>query len=767
LEPTPKATEANLSSGEGVVRHVDFLLIGGGPAVATAAWALRLEGAAGSIRILSAEDALPYDRSPVSKEYLLGRLTPSQVTLYPASFYRSQDIDVQLNAEVTAVDVAAHRVELKDGSRVGYDRLLIATGARPRPLSIPGAHLEGVHYLRSLADAEALRAAAATQRRAVVIGASLLGVEVATSLLELGLAVTVIEERPEILADLNAPPVSQALRRRLEKLGASVRLGDEAAKISGRLRAASVVTASGDRIPCGLVVACVGAEPNTAFLTGGPITLEDGHVVVDDRLRTNVRGVYAAGDVTCFFDPVFRRRRTFSHWDSAVKQARIAAKNMMGRRVRQDDVAYYFFDVGDMSLTVLGDTQGADEQVVRGSWDDGAVGQFYLKQGVPQGLLTTGRPAEETRAVEGLIRQRVDLTAIKDRLGDPDFPLGDIPSQTVLILQGGGALGAFECGVIKGLEETGVFPDVVAGVSIGAINGAIVASNPRRATAALEAFWSDITVGGSFMPEGETGRALTALQVLLYGIPHFFTPRWLEPWSLTNPLPSDWTSFYDPEPLKSLIAKYVDFDALKTSPVRLLVGAVNVKTAEFEIFDSQIDQLTPDHILASGSLPPGFPWTEVDGKPYWDGGIVSNSPLDFAIERCGPGGKRVYVVDLFPGESPLPTNMMEVMARRDEIVYAERVRSDLRYREMVDSYRRLIGWMMAQVDQAHLAKIVHLPLFVQLMGDGAPTTITRFVRAASSGPASRDYDFSAESIRTSRAAGYRMVKEKLAPSARR
>ncbi len=127
--------------------------------------------------------------------------------------------------------------------------------------------------------------------------------------------------------------------------------------------------------------------------------------------------------------------------------------------------------------------------------------------------------------------------------------------------------------------------------------------------------------------------------------------------------------------MKALIAKYVDFAALKRSPVRLLVSAVNVKTAELKVFDSYVDDLTPDHLLASGSLPPGFPWTFIDGQPYWDGGIISNSPLDLMTDRCGPAGIRVFIVDLFLGQRALPSNMMEVLARRDEIVYSERIRA--------------------------------------------------------------------------------------------
>lgn len=211
---------------------------------------------------------------------------------------------------------------------------------------------------------------------------------------------------------------------------------------------------------------------------------------------------------------------------------------------------------------------------------------------------------------------------------------------------------AFECGVVKALEEEQIFPGIVAGVSIGAFNGAIIAGNPRNATQALEAFWGELAIVTPKIPLpppfmwGE--KAALAMAIVAFGVPKFFKPRWMPPYNLTNSL-ANWTSFYDAAPVKALMAQYVDFTALKTSPVRLLISAVNVTTAELEVFDSYVDDLTPDHIVASGSLPPGLPWTVIDGKPYWDGGIVSNSPFDLLIDRCGRDGKRVFIVDLFFG----------------------------------------------------------------------------------------------------------------------
>lgn len=213
--------------------------------------------------------------------------------------------------------------------------------------------------------------------------------------------------------------------------------------------------------------------------------------------------------MTSFYDPVFGRRRHIEHWDNAIKQGRLAARNMLGRRLRYNEISYFFCDIGDISFSMLGAPEEADERVARGSLESKSVALFYLKDDVPRALLSVGRPAEETRSVEGLIRYRVNLCDEKHLLHESDFALDQIPTQTVLVLQGGGALGAFECGVVKALEEERIFPDVVAGISIGALNGAIIAGNPRNATQAMESFWSEIAVASPAML-GEDAAMTTA-----------------------------------------------------------------------------------------------------------------------------------------------------------------------------------------------------------------------------------------------------------------
>ncbi len=747
----------------GITRYADCLLLGGGIASASAAATLRSEGATGSVMMVSAEDVPPYHHTALSKGLLLGDDPDGHIYIHPQSFYEENAISLVLGTKVVRIDTVKQQIVTAAGEHIGYGQLLIATGAKPRPLDVPGAKLPGVFSLRHKTDADAIRAAMVGAKRAVVLGGSYLGMEIAMSLLEKGLKVTIIEKGPRLLPHLEAPSLSQYFEDYARERGATLLLGDAVSAVRGKNKVEGVETAGGRRVPCELIVVSIGVTPATSFLAGSGIPLDDeGYVLVDEQLRTGVANVFAAGDITNFHDPVFARRRHLQHWDNALKQGRLAARNMLGRRLRYDEVSYFFCEVGDIGFNVLGATEEADNWIARGSLENGSFGLFYLKGDVPRALFTVGRPPDEIRVAEGLIRYRVSLGAVKHRLREPSFVLDHIPTQTALILQGGGALGAFECGVVKALEEEGIFPDIVAGVSIGALNGAVVAANPRHATEALESFWADLSVATPQLPFLEMRRAAAASTILTMGVPNFFTPRWVIPPRGPEDWPANWTSYYDTSPMKALLAKYVDFSTLKDSPVRLLMSAVNVTTASLEVFDSYVDELTADHVLASGSLPPSFPWTIIDGKPYWDGGIVNNSPLDLLLERCGPDGKRVFIVDLFSGRRPLPSNMIEVFARREEIVYSERVQSDLHYREKIEYYRKLVDHIVSRLDDVEAAKVKRLPAFIQLMGDGAMSSMTRIVRSGQGAEhASRDYDFSDLAVQANIADGYAEAKRAL------
>jgi NTE family protein len=593
-----------------------------------------------------------------------------------------------------------------------------------------------------------------TARRAVVVGGSFLAIELAASLGARGIRVTLVGMEEILLDKLQSRSISDFFSQYYREHGVEIVVGDEVIGFLGRERIEGVKTRSGRTLPCDLALVATGVAPEVEYLQGSGIEINDG-IVVDRYLQTNLPDIFAAGDVANFFDPVFNVRRRIEHWDNAIKQGRLAAKNMLGQRTPYDEMSYFFCDVFDITFDFFGYPEIADKKIARGSLDDRSFALFYLKEEVPRALFSLGRPAQETKAVEALIRYRVNLHAITSKLNDPQFRLEQIPTQNILVLQGGGALGAFECGVVKALEERGICPDIVAGVSIGAFNAAVIAGNPNDPGAALEAFWHDLEVVTPEIPDGTTRRIFSSWMSLLFGSPKFFHPKWFNPPWGPNQLPLNWTSFYDPSPVRELLAKYTDFSRLRSSPVRLIVSAVNVETAQLEIFDSYEDDLTPDHILASGSLPPGFPWTTIDGRHYWDGGIVSNSPLEDVFERCGAAGKRVFIVDLFPGRKELPANIVEVMFRRDEIVYSERIRNDERTRNLLHDFRRLVDDILVDVSPEKLMQIKQRPRYIQLMGDIAPTIITRVVREmAEDEPLSKDYDFSALSIEQHKQRGY-------------
>jgi NTE family protein len=742
-------------NGERMQKHFDFLLLGGGPASVSAAETLRTEGAKGSILLVSENACAPYGHTYLSKQFLLGALPKEKLLIHNEAFYRDRAIDIMLGVPVVAVDPTKRLVHMDRLGDIHFDKLLIATGTKPIRSTVPGSTLSGIYNLHTLADAEALRQAAKNARRVVVLGGSFLGVEIATSLARMGIHVVLIEEKDLLLSQLSAPELSAFFSRFCAERGIELRAKEAAASFQGGSRVEAVVTDAGEIFPCDLVVVAIGVTPEFGFLRDSGIQVGDG-ILVNQHLETSAPGIFAAGDVANFFDIVFNERRRIEHWDNAVKQGRLAAKNMLGRRLAYDEVSYFFCNILDLSFNFLGSTREIDERISRGSLEDRSFALFYLRNDVLCASFSIGRPASETLATELLIRHRINLRSVKDRLSDPDFALESIATQTVLILQGGGALGAFECGVVKALEEANIHPDIIAGVSIGAFNGAIIAGNPGNAAAALEAFWNDLAVATPCAPTEEWRRALSSWWSIWFGSPHFFQPLWRlpqqqPPWTLTN--------LYDITPIRTLLAKYVDFSSLRQSPVRLLVSTVNVETGELEVFDSHADDITVDHILASGSLPGAFPWTTIRGKHYWDAGIVSNSPLELVIERCGEVSKRVFVVDLFASRQPLPENLAEVLMRRDEVVYAERVRSDVRVRERIGDFRNLVEEIMDNLEPEAHQRLRQSPRFIQLMADAAPTTITRIVNEVPAGePPFTDNDFSVPTIERHKQAGYLIAK---------
>lgn len=334
--------------------------------------------------------------------------------------------------------------------------------------------------------------------------------------------------------------------------------------------------------------------------------------------------------------------------------------------------------------------------------------------------------------------------------------------ETVLLLQGGGALSAYECGVYKALEEQGILPHLVAGVSIGAVNAAIIAGNPRgKAARALEAFWNELAVPDPLVAPEELRRLFAAWQDGLFGVPKFFTPRWMSlSWPAFLPLPwLAWTSFYDATPLRKTLEKYVDFKRIAARETRLILTAVNVETGELETFDSAEQRITVEHVMASGSFPPGLPWTVIEGKHYWDGGLVSNTPLGPVMEKRPGVPMKIYAVDLFPKAQPLPMSLPGVLARRKDILYSDKTESDLRVCEHQNETLALIQELVEHVDPGTAERVRQSGRYQRVFKQACRVEITRFVhRGEAFESESKDYDFSRGTIQEHIRLGYEQAQ---------
>lgn len=746
--------------------HADFLLVGGGIASVTAAQTLRSEGAQGSILVLCAEAQYPYNRPPLTKGFLTGEIAPAQLLLATPERYLQDGIDIRLASAVRSVDPARHRVIDHRGTIYSYGKLLIATGSLPARLALPGVDLAGVFSFRSLADATALRNWVSTHRGPVaIVGTSFIAMELASSLTRIGIKVTLIDRAARVFPRIHSETLSSHFLERCHSHGIKVLLGESMGRIHGSGKLAGIETVSGQKVACDTLILAIGADPQTDFLEHSGLHVDNG-VLVDEFLQTNRPDIFAAGDVASHLDRNGQREHG-RHWENARIQGRIAAKNMLGQRIAYSSVPHYFCDFLDFSFTFLGTSDAADTRIGRGSLAAQSFAEFYLHADRIVGLFSTGRPPEETRTVETLIRDRVDVRAALPQLANPAAEIDSLARETVLILQGGGALGAFECGVVQAMDEARIFPRIVGGVSIGAINGAIIAGNPGNATAALEAFWDEISIRVPQLAPSSVSNMLAVGTAMSWGVPGFFRPRGLAPVVPGEWWPHQWTSLYDASPLKDLLRKYVDFPKLSAGPVRLIIAAVDVELGELVFFDSQVDELTPEHVLASGSLPPAFAWTSIDGRRYWDGGVISNSPLEHVLSISGADNKQVFIVDLFPGKRPLPTNLAEVLTRRDEITYGERIRNDSHIRELVHDFQALVAEILVAVDPDVAARLRQRPRYVHLMGRGGTTSVTRIARDGSAKePLAAHYDFSAQTIARHKKEGYLIAQRILAAQAR-
>ena len=391
--------------------HFRYVIIGGGVGAGYAArtFVAEDEEVGSQLCILSADDALPYERPALSKQFLAGEESLDDILINSADFYSEHDIDIRLETVVDAIDFDQREVHI-GADRIGFDNLLIATGATPKRLPLPGFDLAGVHTLRQVDDARAILRETADVERAVVLGGSFIGMEVAATLQDRGVATSMVFPEGRVWEAFFTPAMSDFFERYYRERGVEIFSRVKPKELLGSDgHVEHVVLETGRALPAELVVAGVGVAPNVDLARETPLHLDDG-IVVNRFLETNVRGVFAAGDVARFRDPRTDELRRIEHWDNAKTQAQHAARGMLGMRREYRHVPYFFSDVFDLSYEFWGDTSHAATTVRRGSFDDAAFSTWWLDDDNRLvAAFVMSRPDEERELAPAWIRDGVEL----------------------------------------------------------------------------------------------------------------------------------------------------------------------------------------------------------------------------------------------------------------------------------------------------------------------------------------------------------------------
>lgn len=400
-------------------RNVDFLLIGGGLAAGNCARWLRRSGADGSILLVGREPDLPYDRPPLSKSYLQGRDSRDDALFQTADWYAEQQIEVLTRTSAMKLDLSERTVKLSNKEEVAFGKALVATGANVRRLNVDGAELEGIHYLRTFGNSDAIRADAAG-KRVVLIGGSYIASEVAATLTELGSQCTMVMLEERALIRSFGREAAGYFHDLLAGHGITLHGEDELERFEGADgRVTKVVTKNGREIAADAVVIGAGVNPDVMLARGAGLELgESGGVRVNSRLESGTPGVYAAGDMADYESVVHGGRRIrVEHWDVAFNHGKTVALNMLGKDVAHDVVPYFFSDLADWAaIEYVGPAYDWHSEVIRGSVGDGAFSVFYLRDGRVEGALSVGR-SEDLQHARRFIAEHTEI-ADAHALGD-------------------------------------------------------------------------------------------------------------------------------------------------------------------------------------------------------------------------------------------------------------------------------------------------------------------------------------------------------------
>jgi len=396
-----------------------FIIVGASLAGARAAEELRTAGFDGRVLLIGAESERPYERPPLSKDYLRGESEREKAYVHEKGFYEQHQIELETDTTVTAIDPAGSRVTLADGRAFGYDRLLLVTGAEPNRISIGGADLDGVHYLRTLADCDVLRERLATGGRVLVVGAGWIGSEFAAVARQRGLHVTVVDPSSLPLEHIFGAEIGAFYRDVHRDHGVELMLGEGVEAFEGDGAVQRVRTTAGRVIECDFVVVGIGATPRVELARGAGLEIDNG-ILVDEKLQSSAPNVFAAGDVARAMHPFYGERIRVEHWSNALNQGPAAAHAMLGEPVSYDRIPYFFSDQYDVGMEYSGHAPKWDEVVFRGDPAQGEFIAFWLRDGcVLAGMNVNVWDVNEH--VQALIRsnQQIDVAA----LTDTDTPL--------------------------------------------------------------------------------------------------------------------------------------------------------------------------------------------------------------------------------------------------------------------------------------------------------------------------------------------------------
>jgi 3-phenylpropionate/trans-cinnamate dioxygenase ferredoxin reductase subunit len=398
-----------------------ILIIGAGQAAAQAVDTLRREGFDGRLVLIGDEPHLPYQRPPLSKQFLAGEMAADRLPFRHQPFYDGHRVELKLGREAARIDRQEHRVVLADGEEIAYDRLMLCVGARSRALTSPGAQLRGVHYLRGIADVVAIREALKPEARVVIIGGGYIGLETAATARKLGCRVTVLEMADRVMNRVVASSVSEYFVHEHRTRGVNVICNTRVVRLEGTESVERVVCADGAAYAADLLVVGVGAVPNTRLAEDAGLPCDNG-IVVDEYCRTADPDIFAAGDCTSHPSLRYEMRVRLESVDNAFEQGKAAAVNMLGRPLVHDRVPWFWSDQFDNKLLIVGLSQGFDQQVLRGDPATRGFSVCYLKGGELIALEAVNH-SKDYMAARKMIAERAKPVA--DRLADPQVALKD------------------------------------------------------------------------------------------------------------------------------------------------------------------------------------------------------------------------------------------------------------------------------------------------------------------------------------------------------